>query len=146
MPPPNELPSSTTYMWPTDLNYQNRVQRALQTKAPLLCCKSGWIGTRHALYLFPVYWFFPTGFSCTEVYNGNGISNTLPLWRIPRIYGSMCVLGQRTLWDTPHVCLVWCVSFGITPLCLREFPFLSNHPIICNIVEVPMSNEAYGRT
>ena len=36
-----ELPSSTTYMWATDLNNPNRVQRALRTKTPRLRYKSG---------------------------------------------------------------------------------------------------------
>ena len=47
-----KLRSSTTYMWATDVNNSNSVQRALRTKAPLLCCKSGWIGARDVGYLF----------------------------------------------------------------------------------------------
>ena len=63
--------------------------------------------------------FFPIGFSYTEVFNDNGISNTPLLWGIYKIYRSMCVLGQRMLWDTSHVCLVWYLSFGTMPLCLK---------------------------
>ena len=123
------VPHSTTCISRRQLYNLNWVPRDMQIMAPLSRYKWGWIGRRHAWYLFPLQLYFTTRFLYIKVFNSNCTGNTTPLWRILHISESICVLDQRTLYNTLHIYIVWCVSLGMMKQCLKKFSLLLNQSI-----------------